>query len=180
MSKSDLELAKERALEKIYADRGIIIFNKRLKIINVSNDIEKYVGMTKEMLLNKNLKDINQTIYDYLRKKKLLLSLKESGTTEITLEITLEISPQKTKAINIEVLAILDEKYPDGAYITCLCKILNESLTPICSNCKSIRLLNNTWISIETYLVNTYYEKLTHGMCSACMKVLYPELKKFQ
>lgn len=51
-----------------------------------------------------------------------------------------------------------------------------RSLLPICSACKKIRTPDNTWQEIDDYLKAHSPEiRLTHGICPACMKKLYPE-----
>ena len=46
---------------------------------------------------------------------------------------------------------------------------------PICANCKSIRDEEGAWIRLEEYLESQTGAKLTHGICAACVSVLYPE-----
>jgi len=53
-------------------------------------------------------------------------------------------------------------------------KIL-RGLLPICSFCKKIRRSDNTWVSLETYLIEHSEAELTHRFCPACMKEHYGE-----
>ncbi len=59
-----------------------------------------------------------------------------------------------------------------------------ESLLPICSSCKNIRLegrnpkKQNSWIQIENYIQNKTNFSFTHSLCPQCLNKLYPELKK--
>jgi len=50
-----------------------------------------------------------------------------------------------------------------------------RSLLPICSSCKKIRGESGEWEKIETYLKRQQPETdLSHGLCPACAKKLYP------
>jgi nitrate/nitrite-specific signal transduction histidine kinase len=59
-----------------------------------------------------------------------------------------------------------------------------ESILPICSSCKKIRIDNdhpenmNAWISIEKYLNENNKKELTHGICPDCVKKLYPDFDR--
>ena len=46
---------------------------------------------------------------------------------------------------------------------------------PICAECKSIRDSDDTWWSLERYLVDHTDMSLSHGICPECMASLYPE-----
>ncbi len=50
-----------------------------------------------------------------------------------------------------------------------------RSLLPICSSCKKIQDENGQWEKVETYLKRHLPESnLSHGLCPACAKKLYP------
>jgi hypothetical protein len=57
-----------------------------------------------------------------------------------------------------------------------------ESILPICSNCKKIRLpgsdpsIKESWESIESYITNKTTTRFTHGICPECAAALYPQL----
>lgn len=56
-----------------------------------------------------------------------------------------------------------------------------EGLLPICSNCKKIKEDNTDrskqiWLPIEEYIQKQTDAKFTHGICSECIKKLYPDL----
>jgi hypothetical protein len=57
-----------------------------------------------------------------------------------------------------------------------------ESMLPICSNCKKIRIIDqdpyniNSWQSIEEYMQLKDNTRFTHSVCPSCMVKLYPEL----
>lgn len=59
-----------------------------------------------------------------------------------------------------------------------------ESLLPICSNCKKIRLSEGdpmeqeSWQPIERYFAEHTSTSLTHGICPSCARELYPELQR--
>jgi PAS domain-containing protein len=50
-----------------------------------------------------------------------------------------------------------------------------RSLLPICSSCKRIRTEDDKWEKVETYIHRHVPElNLSHGLCPACAKKLYP------
>ena len=51
-----------------------------------------------------------------------------------------------------------------------------EGLLPICSKCKKIRLKDQTWEPIETYVMKRSTAEFTHSLCEPCLTVLYPTL----
>jgi hypothetical protein len=58
-----------------------------------------------------------------------------------------------------------------------------ESILPICSNCKKIRLegadpkKQDSWMQMESYLSSTTNILFSHGICPACKKKIYPDLR---
>ena len=55
-----------------------------------------------------------------------------------------------------------------------------NSVIPICSKCKKIRDSRGYWNRIESYF-NQYAElKFSHGICTVCAKLLYPEIKLYE
>ena len=51
-----------------------------------------------------------------------------------------------------------------------------RGLLPICSSCKNIRNEEGEWVRIEEVISDQTEARLTHGICPACSKKLYPEL----
>ena len=50
-----------------------------------------------------------------------------------------------------------------------------RSLLPICSSCKKIRTEDNDWERVQTYIKRHNPQvSLSHGLCPACAKKLYP------
>jgi len=49
---------------------------------------------------------------------------------------------------------------------------------PICASCKSIRVVDNNWVSIEKYISDRTEAKFSHGICPDCARKLYPEFYK--
>ena len=49
---------------------------------------------------------------------------------------------------------------------------LATDVVPICANCKTIRIKDDTWIPIEDYFTDMVF---SHGICPACCDKLYPE-----
>jgi len=56
-----------------------------------------------------------------------------------------------------------------------------ESILPICSACKKIRIIDSdpkridSWQPIESYITLKTTAKLSHGICPECASRLYPE-----
>ncbi len=48
-----------------------------------------------------------------------------------------------------------------------------DRLVPICAWCKKIRLSDDTWEQIETYLTNEGFGVFTHGMCQDCAERIF-------
>jgi hypothetical protein len=51
---------------------------------------------------------------------------------------------------------------------------------PICASCKKIRDAEGEWNHLETYFSEQFAVKFTHGICSDCVRQLYPEVVKKQ
>jgi len=55
-------------------------------------------------------------------------------------------------------------------------KILS-GLIPICASCKKIRDDEGYWHQIEQYINEHYDAVFSHGLCPACAKKMYPDMK---
>jgi hypothetical protein len=53
-----------------------------------------------------------------------------------------------------------------------------SGLVPICANCKQIRDDKGYWTQVEAYIQERSQARFTHGICPACMKKLYPNVKQ--
>jgi hypothetical protein len=51
---------------------------------------------------------------------------------------------------------------------------------PICAGCKSIRDDAGYWNQIESYIKKHSDAEFSHGICPACAKKLYPDLKIYE
>lgn len=51
-----------------------------------------------------------------------------------------------------------------------------SGMLPICANCNRIRDDKGYWQRLETYISSHSAAQFTHGLCSDCMRKLYPEL----
>jgi hypothetical protein len=51
-----------------------------------------------------------------------------------------------------------------------------EGLLPICSYCKNIKDVNNSWQPLEQYIQGRSSTEFTHGICPDCMKKHYPDV----
>ncbi len=87
-----------------------------------------------------------------------------------------------TKPINehflISKVKVFCELYNQRATIQKQLDKISElkGLLPICSNCKKIRNDEGYWEIIESYIMHHSKAEFTHGICPACVKILYPEL----
>ncbi|MBD3351245.1 MAG: hypothetical protein GF364_07140 [Candidatus Lokiarchaeota archaeon] len=64
---------------------------------------------------------------------------------------------------------------------TCDCnkeKSRSDTILPLCSGCRKIRVSNDNWLPFEKYMNSYLNIKFTHSLCSKCMRDLYPELVK--
>jgi CheY-like chemotaxis protein len=50
-----------------------------------------------------------------------------------------------------------------------------KGLLPICAECKSIRDDKGYWNALETYIQEHSDARVSHGICPACAKKLYPD-----
>jgi hypothetical protein len=50
-----------------------------------------------------------------------------------------------------------------------------EGMLPVCASCKKIRIANNEWQQIETYIRDKSEAEFSHSICPECAKQLYPE-----
>lgn len=50
-----------------------------------------------------------------------------------------------------------------------------KGFLPICASCKNIRVDEDYWQQIESYLSEHSEVEFTHGICPACLEKLYPE-----
>ncbi len=51
-----------------------------------------------------------------------------------------------------------------------------HGILPICANCKKIRDEEGAWQGLETYISQHTDAQFSHGICTDCMKTLYPEV----
>jgi C4-dicarboxylate-specific signal transduction histidine kinase len=52
-----------------------------------------------------------------------------------------------------------------------------SGLLPICASCKKIKS-GNSWQQIEVYIRDHLDADFSHGICSECVRILYPGLMK--
>jgi hypothetical protein len=71
-------------------------------------------------------------------------------------------------AASLCLLCLRVEDLPGGA----------RGMLPICSSCKKIRDEEGQWNHLETYFSEQFAVKFTHGICSDCVRHLYPEVVK--
>ena len=71
-------------------------------------------------------------------------------------------------AASLCLLCLRVEDSPDAA----------RGVLPICSSCKKIRDEEGQWNHLEAYFSEQFAVKFTHGICSDCVRQLYPEVVK--
>ncbi len=50
-----------------------------------------------------------------------------------------------------------------------------QQILPKCSYCKSVRLVDDTWVSIDDYLKKNRSTDVSHGICPDCWKIHFPD-----
>jgi len=50
-----------------------------------------------------------------------------------------------------------------------------QTIVPVCSNCRRIRMESNEWKHLDEYLIEQAHAKVSHALCPECAKKLYPE-----
>lgn len=51
-----------------------------------------------------------------------------------------------------------------------------RGIIPICASCKKIRDDNGYWHQVEAYVAQRTHALFSHGLCSDCLRTLYPDL----
>lgn len=77
--------------------------------------------------------------------------------------------------IAIELLQVMSQRMQQMEQR--LLKVLG-GLVPICSNCKSIRQPDGSWVAVERYVADNSDADFSHGICPDCIKRLYPEVEQ--
>jgi hypothetical protein len=47
----------------------------------------------------------------------------------------------------------------------------------MCASCKKIKHADDEWVGVETYLIDRFNLSISHGICPACMREIYPGIK---
>src|SRR5208282_1847514 len=92
----------------------------------------------------------------------------DSDGNEFTCIILRDIGPRKRAEIEREqLIAELQEA---------LGKVnLLSGLLSICASCKKIRNEDGHWEALETYIRKRSAAEFSHGVCTECLRRLYPE-----
>ncbi|MCK4814354.1 hypothetical protein KA005_01175 [bacterium] len=51
-----------------------------------------------------------------------------------------------------------------------------EGMLPVCANCKKVRIDNDRWEDLDTYVKNNTRLKISHSLCPDCISKLYPQV----
>ena len=99
-----------------------------------------------------------------IRKKAELLIQKKDKPQKVIFSIS--VAPFKNNDRTLSIFTMED--------ITEL--VLLRKLIPMCSYCKSVRISDESWKSIEEYLGKENGAQLSHGICPACARKHHPEI----
>lgn len=91
-------------------------------------------------------------------------------------------SPVLGVAVVNRVLSLLAVWMAASLCLLCLrvedCPDAARGMLPICASCKKVRDEEGQWNHLETYFSEQFAVKFTHGICSDCVRQLYPEAVK--
>lgn len=93
-----------------------------------------------------------------------------TGTLVLLTSYTLVLSI--TALIISTILA--ERNHIEGERRQALSRILSGFI-PICSNCKSIRQDDDSWVPVEVYVRDRTQAEFSHSICQTCLSELYPE-----
>lgn len=87
--------------------------------------------------------------------------------------------PLRLRGIVVDLGPALSEKSKDRAMLRLIRHKLpssedQEKITVICSSCKNIKIRDHMWVSIDPSFEKIFGEKISHGICDKCIKLLYP------
>ena len=92
----------------------------------------------------------------------------ESGAIEFVVATGVDITALKQAESEMErLIAQLQEALANVKTL--------RGLVPICANCKKIRDDHGYWRLVEEYVREHSEAEFSHGICPACLKLLYPE-----
>ena len=168
---------------------GVFTVNEDENITYTNQAFCRMTGFSQAEILQKNLMDLTtvasfKTVLEQTQNRR-------SGRTDryvieviskdkITRHIELACSPIFSEtsvyqgaiavARDITDIMVLRRKYQafqEQAPTT------EKDVTPICANCKRIRIGKGQWIQLEAYFKNIMF---SHGICPSCCKTLYGDL----
>lgn len=84
-----------------------------------------------------------------------------------------QIAAEESARLNLEIRS--DELERLVVERTAEIKTL-QGILPICANCKKIRDDDGAWQQMEAYISQRSDAKFSHGICTDCMRELYPEI----
>ena len=92
----------------------------------------------------------------------------ESGAVEFVVATGVDITALKQAESEMErLIAQLQDALANVKTL--------RGLVPICANCKKIRDDHGYWRLVEEYVREHSEAEFSHGICPACLKLLYPE-----
>jgi len=99
-----------------------------------------------------------------------------SGEEKISFVGTIGIF--RDKAVHKIFTTEEQKKYIDKKMVQLVEIYGDEVIIPICAKCKKIRLKDECWEQIETFISKYSQMKFTHTICPVCAKILYPDINK--
>lgn len=140
------------------------------------NDYEKSMDAMRAVLTGKSdLYQIDYRIqaaggaYHWYMDRGFVLERDEQGKPEIIRGIVIDLgresrfSGSAESIISIIMQSLPQEKGSDPSFLT------------ICSNCTRVKYADNAYTTLSPDLFKLLGEKVSHGICSDCIRALYPE-----
>jgi len=115
------------------------------------------------------------TLCEYLDMEEMRLVTRRSETIS-KLKIAMEIKAGQREK---EIIAKKNDELTttNNQLVEAMARIKTLSgMLPICASCKRIRDDQGYWQQIESYISSHSDAEFSHGLCSDCMRKLYPEI----
>lgn len=180
MTEDDLNKIVQYAIVSNYNERDVIINeeekDRRLFIIlSGSVEVIKNLGSKKETSIGSfgpmSYFGEMALIDDAVRSASIMAKEKTEVLSINHLDLHNQI--RQYPDMGIELLRMLSQR------LRLMEKTLINTLgtyLPVCANCRKIKEKDDSWSSIEKYISDHSDTEFSHGICPACVSILYPEL----
>lgn len=179
--------AKYRTITENIAE-GVFTVDENENINYANQAFLKMIGFNEKDLLKKNLKDVStpesfQIIQDQTINRKAGITntyeIKMIDGSNSIIQVELACSPvfsenntyQGAIAVARDITKLVELRRKFQKFLLREDKGLTD-VTPICASCKSIRIKDGSWISVEDHFTHVMF---SHGICPDCCLKLYPE-----